>query len=310
MAQTLEAAYYKSLGQNIPPFLSAEDDRATIKKPVKEEKIATNIAGFYALECGVGLLAAQTNKTPYEWLRNITDNNIDSSSIDLLNRFANATWKAGQPFRDLQRLQRTVFTCFNLLPGNEINKDYDMYKTAAEHLLPAMQDVIESSVNAQMKELRSLMQDESFTIAIADSMHIGYYKITQQTAPPFLTAADNTAMVLKTVKHEKIATNVAGFYALECGLNYFAAKKVLPSQMLQSIIDGTIHNNDKMILQRFANATWKAGQPFRSLSRIHRDNFVPFYFLNELEIEKDWVQIKAAAEKLLTDMQAKGINRK
>jgi len=50
--------------------------------------------------------------------------------------------------------------------------------------------------------------------------------------------------------------------------------------------------DDKILLQRFANATWKAGQPFRGLDRITRDNFVPFYFLQMKKL-KDWVQIKA-----------------
>ena len=138
---------------------------------------------------------------------------------------------------------------------------------------------------------------------MADTMHAAYYTSQGQAAPAFLTPADDTAVVSKSVRDEKIATNVAGFYALECGLNYFAAQNRLPSQVLGSIVNNNIGNEDKMLLQRFANATWKASQPFRGLDRIHSDNFIPFYFLDENEIEKDWVQIRAAAEKLLSDIK-------
>jgi hypothetical protein len=46
---------------------------------------------------------------------------------------------------------------------------------------------------------------------------------------------------------------------------------------------------------RFANVTWKAGQPFRGLDRIAHATFTPYYFLTEAELEKDWIQIKLAA---------------
>jgi hypothetical protein len=54
------------------------------------------------------------------------------------------------------------------------------------------------------------------------------------------------------------------------------------------------------LFSRFANATWKAGQPFRGLNRIERETFTPFFFLSETDIDKHWVQIKAATAKVLT----------
>jgi hypothetical protein len=54
-----------------------------------------------------------------------------------------------------------------------------------------------------------------------------------------------------------------------------------------------------MIFARFANATWKVGQPFRGLNRITRPTFTPFYFLSESDIDKDMVQIRAAAQRIL-----------
>jgi hypothetical protein len=58
---------------------------------------------------------------------------------------------------------------------------------------------------------------------------------------------------------------------------------------------------DKELLERFANATWKASQPFRSMERIRRSNFIPFDLLPAEEVEKDWVQLQAAAKSLLNE---------
>lgn len=304
MAKTLEAAYYKSSGQDVPPFLAAGEDTATVSKKVKEEKIATNLAGFYALECGIGLLSSQTNDKPVDWLKKISGDKVDSATIALLNRFANATWKAGQPFRDMKRITRPTFTVFNFLPPDEVKKDYDQVKKASALLLSFLQDVTDSSAGIQLQKIKRLMQSKDVALAVADSMHAAYFINLAQEVPAFLSEEDDTAVTIKSIKDQKIATNVAGFYALECGLNYFAAtKNIRPSQMMQSIIDSTISKDDKMLFLRFANATWKAGQPFRGLDRIQKDNFIPFNLLSEAEVEKDMVQIKAAAEKLLKDIQ-------
>src|SRR5574341_728744 len=50
MAAYLDGAYYRGQGQTPPPFLSSQEETATIQKSVKEEKIAINLAGFYAVE--------------------------------------------------------------------------------------------------------------------------------------------------------------------------------------------------------------------------------------------------------------------
>ena len=116
-----------------------------------------------------------------------------------------------------------------------------------------------------------------------------------------MTPQDDPATIAKNVNDIKIATSLAGFYALECGLNYLVTTtNQSPSSILKSIVDNSINNDDKILFARFANATWKAGQPFRGLNRITRATFTPFYFLTEPDIEKDLVQVRAAAKKLLT----------
>jgi hypothetical protein len=43
----------------------------------------------------------------------------------------------------------------------------------------------------------------------------------------------------------------------------------VPAMLLQEIVDGSLDSNSMFLLQRFANATWKAGQPFMNLKRIN-----------------------------------------
>ena len=301
MARALDSSYYAGIGQTPLEFLTANDDTAIVIKRKQDEKVATNLAGFYALECGVGLLCAQTNTTPVEWLQKITNGSADTSSVMLLNRFANATWKAGQPFRGLNRITRPNFIVFSSLSPDEVDKDYVQIKNAAVKLFSSLKTVTDSSMPKQMEALRSLLQDTSYAVEMASFLDSSFYVSQQQAPTPFSTPADDTATIKKSIKEMKIATSVAGFYALECGVNYLVATtNRLPSVILRSVGNNTMSPEEKMIFARFANATWKAGQPFRDLSRITRSTFTPFYFLTEPDIEKDMVQIRTAALRLLS----------
>lgn len=303
MAKNQEAAYYRAEGQPAPEFLPANEEPGTIERSVKDEKIATSIAAFYALECAIGELMEQEGGTPLEWLNKIKTNQLDSSGVLLVNRFANATWKAGQPFRGLERITRDVFISPVLLPEAEVKKDYDQISAAADKLIEAMWGVKDASKENQLQKLKALLQDKSFALEMAQHMEAAYYTAQQQDVPVFVKPGEDTATVSKNAKEEKIATNIAGFYALECGLSYLAtAQQKLPSVVLQSIVNDSLNAKDKKLFARFANATWKAGQPFRGLDRITREVFIPFDLLSKEEQEKDWVQVKAAAEKLLQSL--------
>src|SRR3990170_8268886 len=61
IAKTLDSSYYAGIGQPSPPFTTPEDVTTIVYTSVKNEKIATRLAGFYALECGIGHLSTQTN---------------------------------------------------------------------------------------------------------------------------------------------------------------------------------------------------------------------------------------------------------
>lgn len=304
MAKNQEAAYYKAKDQPAPAFLPENERSGTVERGVTDEKIATNIAAFYALECAMGALMEQEGGTPLEWLNKIKTNQLDSSEVLLLNRFANATWKAGQPFRSLKRITRDNFISSVLLPEAEVKKDYDQVCAAADKLMEAMQHVKEAPKAEQLQKLKALLQSKSFAVEMAQHMEAAYYAAQQQAAPVFLKPGEDTATISKSAKEEKIATNIAGFYALECGLSYIAtAQQKLPSVVLHSMVNESLDAKSKRLFERFANATWKAGQPFRGLDRITRDVFIPFDLLSKEEQEKDWVQVKAAAEKLLQSLK-------
>ncbi|MCX6217872.1 hypothetical protein [Spirosoma sp.] len=300
VAESQRAAYYTGLGETAPSFLLPGEDTANVPVSRRVEKIATNLAGFYALECGLGALSAKSGRKPTDILRSIVANQAVSSEVLLLNRFANTTWKTGQPFRGLERIKRPTFRTASLLPPDAVRKDYDQIKAASGTLLTAMQDVLNESLKFQMETLRRLLHDELFAIRMATAQNAAYYTAQQKPAPPFLTPEEEKTTVMKPVKDQKIATNAAGFYALECGLNYLVTtQQKLPSDVLNAIVSDSIGREDSELLCRFANATWKASQPFRGLRRITRDTFTPFYFLSEADIDKDWRQVKAAAGTVL-----------
>jgi len=303
MAMELEAAYYVGAGQTIPPFFKPNEDSLLIDKSVKEEKIATNVAGFYALECCINYLCSRSDLTPLQWIEKILDKHADDSNILILNRFANATWKAGQPFRSLERIKRSNFISASALSIEEVEKDHRQVMNAASLLKTVMKP---DSKQAQLEQLRSLLRDKDFAYRIAAYLDSSYYTGENKPVVPFISPEEMNAIKMKSYREEKIAMNIAGFYAAECAMNYMVTtRKVLPSSVLQELVDNTISTDEKLLFARFANATWKAGQPFRSLDRITRETFTPFNFLNEADVEKDLVQVKAASKKILQLLQKK-----
>ena len=185
MAGGQEATFYYSQGQAVPEFFAGPD--SLIHKSQREEKIATNLAGFYALETGIGALMAEKRGSPVEWLHKIVDHTIDSSSMLLLNRFANATWKASQPFRSLERITKDNFTVARLLSKEEIKKDADQISSAASVLLDSLKPNAGSPSLVQMKKIASLLRNKEFAVTMAAEMDAAYYKGQGKTAQAFLT---------------------------------------------------------------------------------------------------------------------------
>ena len=304
MAQSLDAAYYKGQGQPVPAFVKPEEETATAPKIVKEEKIAINLAGFYAVEVGMGYLAERDKQTPLDVLDAVANGTRPNADMLLLARFANATWKAGQPFRALNRITRDTFGPAGLLTEVELKKDFVQIKAAAAKLVEKMQDVKGKDTAAQLARIQALLRDTAFAQEMAQTLDAAYYIGQGQPVPAFLKPEEETATNPKSVKEEKIAINLAGFYALEAGIGVISERGAeTPLQILDGLAKGTRSAEEMTLLARFANATWKAGQPFRSLSRITRDTFKPVALLTTDDVKKDLDQIQAAAVKLAEAMR-------
>ena len=299
MAASLHASYYEGIGQEPPPFLSPTDETTAVKTSPKDECVAINLAGFYALECCVDALSAGTNEPPFIWIERFANGRGVSSNAFLLHRFANATWKAAQPFRSLERITQKNFTGTDLLHENRAKKNAVQLRAAAAKLLDTLQPVKSATLPEQMVALRNLLHDTVYAEEMARHLH-AVYALSQGQQPNLFSEASDDKPIIKTERQLKIAANLAGFNAMECAVNYLATEKnILPSTLLQKLLSKTLPKEDETLFARFANATWKAGQPFRGLARITRPVFVPFYFLPESDVEKDRVQARAAAKIVL-----------
>lgn len=305
MASALDAAYYRGQGQTPPPFLKPEEMTATTAKSVREEKIAINLAGFYALETGAGYLAERDRQTPMDVLLAVADGRRSEADMLLLARFANATWKASQPFRSLARISRPNFIPAARLDAAELRKDFVQIRAAAAQLVQAMANVRYENSASQLARLQTVLRDSSYAQTMAQALDAAYYQGQGQPVPPFLKPEEMTATTPKSVREEKIATNLAGFYALEAGVGIIVERGgESPLQVIDGIAAGTRPAGDMLLLARLANATWKAGQPFRGLARIERETFKPAALLSPVDVEKDHAQIRAAAQRLAQAMRS------
>lgn len=161
----------------------------------------------------------------------------------------------------------------------------------------------DSSGNTQLETIKKLLQSKAFALSFAESQQNAYQKNLGAEVTSIVAPDEAGKTEQKLVVEEKIAMNLAGLYALECGVAYLAKRdQKMISAVLQEIVEETLSRDDQELLCRFANATWKAGQPFRQLDRITRDVFVPFDLLSDEEKLKDWVQIRQAAEQVLAEI--------
>jgi hypothetical protein len=107
-------------------------------------------------------------------------------------------------------------------------------------------------------------------------------------------------------KPEKVAQNLAGPLAVNSAVGIIAQMRNLPTDgnvvsILQDIVSDNVSDLERTVLYRVANATWAAGQPFRTdkgpLGRAGGVNV--FDLLDPVEVDKDWNQIAASADYLL-----------
>ncbi|HQJ15564.1 MAG TPA: hypothetical protein PLJ26_03690, partial [Candidatus Omnitrophota bacterium] len=288
------------------PLYGEKDVTAPSGTTKKDIAIAMNLAGFYALETAVGALQEMPNRQGQsigQIMIDIAEGRLSDREKNLVMRFANATWKAGQPFRDINRITRGAFTLWDELPQTEKDKDWVQIQNAAKKTLEKM------SAGKDREILKQLLQDRMFAEEMAVYLNDKY----NETQPadqryPLYGEKDVTAPSGTTKKDIAIAMNLAGFYALETAVG---ALQEMPNRQGQSIgqimidiAEGRLSDREKNLVMRFANATWKAGQPFRDINRITRGAFTLWDELPQTEKDKDWVQIQNAAKKTLEKMSA------
>lgn len=304
MAHEIDAASYNEIGKTPPPFLLPDEANNIIATSVADEKVAINLAGLYALEAGINCFCQKNDSSIMDWLERIIQKEMPADEMELLNRFANATWKAGQPFRELKRIQRYNFTGFSSLSDEEVQKDYRQIEAAAAKLKSVLQA---GTKYDQFKQLQDLLHDKAFAFELAAFMESSYYIGENKPVPVFISNEETVMVRKRRFKEEKIAISLAAFYGLECAVNYLVMKRKQPATfILRSIIDGSISAEDKLLIVRFANAAWKAGQPFCNLDCITLGTFKLFNLLSEAAINNYWVQVKAAAALLYYKLTNEG----
>ena len=152
MAQWQHDAYYRGVGEEPPAFILPKETGTDAEK----EKIAMNLAGVYAVECGLGVLCERYDSTPLEVLELIRSGQLPEEDMLLLARFANATWKAGQYFRSPERVERDTFRPAVMLTPEELQKDFDQINAAAEQIYARLTaTVLAEMPDAERRELES-----------------------------------------------------------------------------------------------------------------------------------------------------------
>lgn len=297
MAAHCEAAYTGAA--NIKQNKQATD--IPIKKWVWEEKTAACLTNLYAVECSTGAICQTTGRPPSMVLKQIAEKALDSRYQLLLNAFAGAAQQAATPFMGLHCIQQSN--------GIDIvnKKDpaiSDSHAAAARWLLLHLHpESAPLSTEEELIAIEKILKDKALAEAAAAYLETTYDISRLSLVHTLSLLHTATGIVNRSAREENIAINLAGFYALVYGLAYLSAiQKQTPSRIVEDILCGHLSESTKDLLERFANATWKAGQPFRGLDRITRDVFGPFDRLFVDEVKKDWQQIKAVAELLAEEL--------
>jgi hypothetical protein len=277
------AAYYTALGKTPPAFPLPGEIRIT--KNVREEKIAFHLTGLYAIECSIGAFMAQEEAAPIHWLQQIMQGRMQADHYLLLQCFASATYHAGQAFYAPQAIRSME------LPPNS-----NELMATATYLLNTLQALPHHTPQAQLQKIVPLLKDPSFALELAQYLEKADPLHSPHHHPTLLADTGNDPTVERKALDEHVAINVAGAYALEAGLTYLGySQNKLPSQVINALLADQLSTAQKELLERFAHATWMAGQPFRGLDRITRPVFMHFDLLSAEERDKDWTQVKAAA---------------
>ncbi|MDD4526706.1 MAG: hypothetical protein PHF25_01560 [Candidatus Margulisbacteria bacterium] len=243
----------KDVHQGVAGLLRVAQERITQKvqgiKNGNNEKIAINQAGAIAVECGAGVLLEIKNadtgtKIKFKNISEVfkyllaEDNNSPEKINDMLlvARFANATWKAGQPLRGLQRMQKSNYIPASMLSTEELEKDFVQIKAATKCLYEEMlaraggeEALNKLSAENQLEILKEMMQDLGFAKKIGEHLNNQYYLGIGATPPQFLDDVPGPGKVNQMIEDEAVRVYLQ--FELDKALS--TLKEVTPDDLRQ-----------------------------------------------------------------------------
>ena len=122
-----------------------------MSEPDRERLFATSIAPLYAIDSLITSKWLHHKTSPLAALDEIIEDASASQGVTDLGLLANATWKAGQPFRGLGRIERPVFRSLVTLGQEELSKDPILVKAMAIRLREALQEELEIAYKPELK---------------------------------------------------------------------------------------------------------------------------------------------------------------
>jgi len=155
VAQYLHDAYYISVGEEVPAFITEKDTGEDINR-----KVGQNLPGFIAFLEGIVNIGTETQQTPFQVLDDIVNDrfsNTDQRMVELA-QIAHATWLATQPFLGVNRLKRPVVQTWLTLSNPEKEKDFVQVKSAAVFFLSQLQETIK---NIESEENRKAVSQQA-----------------------------------------------------------------------------------------------------------------------------------------------------
>ena len=190
---------------------------APVFPSLAQEKIATNLAGFFGMLGGLGFLCNIQNQSPAHILAAILAQRLTAKEKETFCRFANVTWKVSQPLRDIERISRPPFIPFSLLPAAEQEKDWVQISAAADYLHQVIPDLHGVTTPTQWQRIADEMQNPEFLKGMAKAVFEAYYTSLNEDPPTFLEETDlqqNQEVTVKATWSDK--NLLTGFYVLEC----------------------------------------------------------------------------------------------
>jgi len=157
---------------SIPPLVTEDTPEGEVTSI-----IAQNLAPLYALDGAMTELWRGEKHPPIEALRGYLLSDNHPLGLTLSGIFANTGWKAGQPFRGIERIEREVFKPAVFLDKDEIDKDHILTGAVAQHLLGKVRDKLEN-IYPEKEQQELLSRIDSVLEAVSQNVSSAGEKLT------------------------------------------------------------------------------------------------------------------------------------